>query len=601
MAEESLIVRLDAKTQALDAKLQSTNEKLDKLTETTKRTDKGFFTLTQGMKKAAAKATALATAVALITAKTVQYAKELTIASTRNGENIEKMQAWAFAANTVGVSLEKLGDIGKDTNEKISEFIATGGGGFQDFADVMGLTATEAKALANEFEEMSGTDVLQEMVKRMDEGGISAGQMSFALEGMASDTTDLIPLLKDGSTALKALTDDFDAMNVALTQEDINKITAIGKEFSKMTAKLSGESRQAVADYAQEIATAIKVTTEFLVTTGNVFSLIATGWGNILEISQAAVTDMVNGTDTLTGVLQERAALTSDVIKKLSDDVKAGAESIAEDLKVLDIGGGDDDSTSEGGDDEESPTIKKINREIEAIKDRFKTEQELLEQKFEREQALLDVEIEDIKERNAIKLQLFEEFEENTALIKLEARQKERDAVEQAESKERKARDKLDKDKRKQDKVDDKNAKDNAKRDENIVNGAMALASLAFSDNKEISAGIAFVNTAQGVTKALSVQDYAGAITTAAMGAGQIAAILGASKGGGGSIPSVTAPAPTNASQSDFLPETTGLELSDSDGGGSSIQTIRFATDSGDDIINAIAGALNKGQEEGRF
>ena len=39
MAEESLIVRLDAKTQALDAKLQSTNEKLDKLSGTTENTD----------------------------------------------------------------------------------------------------------------------------------------------------------------------------------------------------------------------------------------------------------------------------------------------------------------------------------------------------------------------------------------------------------------------------------------------------------------------------------------------------------------------------------------------------------------------------------
>ena len=596
MAKESLTVVLNAQTQELDSKLNATGAKLDKLSDTTENADSKFKKFTDTAKVAAVAVAAVAVATSALIAKTVQYAKELQIASTRNGENIEKMQAWAFAANTVGVSLEKLGDIGKDTNEKISEFIATGGGGFQDFADVMGLTATEAKALANEFEEMSGTDVLQEMVKRMDEGGISAGQMSFALEGMASDTTDLIPLLKDGSVALKSLTDDFDAMNIALTQEDVNKITAIGIEFDKMTAKLSGESRQAVADYAQEIATAIKVTTEFLVTTGNVFSLIATGWGNILEISQAAVTDMVNGTDTLTGVLQERAALTTKVIEKLVADVSGAAEKIGKDLVIPSIA--EEDSASGSGDDEESPAIKKINREVEAIKDRFKTEQELLEKKFEQEQALLDVEIEDIIARNDLKLQLFQEFEENTALIKLEAREKERAAIEKEESKERKAREKLDKDKKKQGKIDDKNAKDNAKRDERFADNAMAIASLVFEDNKAISAGIAFVNTAQGVTKALASQDYSGAALTAVVGAAQISSILGASKGGGGSVSAPAAPA--QASQQDIQADTTGLDVGISTAGGSQEIRVVMVDGSGNDLVTFISEAQQDNLERGQ-
>ncbi len=597
MASEKLIVKLSADTAQLDSALTETDNKLDKLGGTTSKSDAKLQKFTSVAKGAAVALTAAAVAAAALITETVQYAKELQIATKRNGENIEKMQAWAFAANTVGVSLEKLGDIGKDTNEKISEFIATGGGGFQDFADVMGLTATEAKSLANEFEEMSGTDVLQEMVKRMDEGGISAGQMSFALEGMASDTTDLIPLLKDGSSALKALTDDFDAMNVALTQEDINKITAVGIEFDKMTTKLSGESRQAVADYAEEISRAIKVTTEFLVTTGNVFSLIATGWGNILEISQAAVTDMVNGTDTLTGVLQERAKLTSDVIEKLVTDVKEGAERIGKDLVVPTITE-EDSAGGTGGDDEESPTIKKINREVEAIKDRFKTEQELLQKKFDEENALLDVEIENIAERNELKLELLQEFEDAQLAIKLTAMEKEQDAIQKAEKEREKKQRKLDKDKSKQDKLDGKIAKQNAAREQQFANDAIALASFVFEDNKSVSAGIALVNTATGVTKALASQDYAGAALTGVMGAAQIAAILGASKGGG-SVPSI-ASAPTPTSQSDFEQDTSSLDISDSSAGGSQAATINFGTDSGDDLIDAIAAALNKAQTEGR-
>ncbi|PHS21822.1 MAG: hypothetical protein COA84_14935 [Robiginitomaculum sp.] len=595
MATEKLIVQLSADTAQLDTALTDTDNKLDKLGGTTTKTDGKLSKFTSVAKGAAVALTAAAVAAAALITETVQYAKELTIATKRNGENIEKMQAWAFAANTVGVSLEKLGDIGKDTNEKVSEFIATGGGGFQDFADVMGLTGVEARALAKDFEEMSGTDVLQEMVRRMEEGGISAGQMSFALEGMASDTTDLIPLLKDGSSALKALTDDFDAMNVALTQEDINKITAVGIEFDKMTAKLSGESRQAVADYAEEIARAIKVTTEFLVTTGNVFSLIATGWGNILEISQAAVTDMVNGTDTLTGVLQERAKLTTDVINKLKEDVKKGAESIGKDLVIPTIAD-EDSAISSGGDDEDNPTIKKINREIEAIKDRFKTEQELLLKKFDEENALFDVEIENIAERDELKLQLLQEFEENTAAIKQKARDKEAEALKKEEAAARKAASKLDKDKRKLSKTEEKNAKQDADREAQFARDSMALAAFIFEDNKGVAAGIALMNTAQGVTKALASQDYAGAALTGVMGAAQIAAILGASKGGG-SVPSVSSAPPVQSRDADFQQETSSLDFTDASASGS--QLLNITVPDGDEIGAAVANWLKNAQITG--
>ena len=594
MPEESLIVRLDAKTQALDAKLQSTNEKLDKLTDTTERTDSKFKKFTESAKVAAVAVTAVAAATAALITQTVQYAKELQIASTRNGENVERMQQWAFAANTVGVSLEKLGDIGKDTNEKVSEFISTGGGGFQDFADVMGLTATQAKELAKEFEEMSGTDVLQEMVKRMEEGGISAGQMSFALEGMASDTTDLIPLLKDGSAALKTLTDDFDALGVSLTQEDINKITAVGVEFDKMTAKLSGESKQAVAEYAEEIATAIKVTTEFLTTTGNVFAVIATGWGNILEISQAAVTDMVNGTDTLSGVLNERAKLTSEAIDKLVTDVKDGAKSIGEDLVIPSATGGDASAIGGGGtDDEESPTIQKINREVEAIKDRFKTEEELLLKKFELEKALLDVEVENIEERNALKLELEAEFQENLTEIELKAEEKKQKALD----KQKKDRDKLQKEKDKQQKIDKKIGEDNVKRDKDNADAAISIASMVFEDSKAVSAGIAVVNTARAITEVLP--NYAMAAAVAVSGALQVSAILGASKGGGSTASVGSAPA-TSGTQGAEAVETSSLELTTQDADSVTTTTNNFAVDSGDELLDMLAGLLNERERNGR-
>ena len=126
----------------------------------------------------------------------------------------------------------------------------------------------------------------------------------------------------------------------------------------------------------------------------------------------------------------------------------------------------------------------------------------------------------------------------------------------------------------------------------------MALASLVFEDSKGVSAGIALMNTAEGVTAALAKYDYAGAALIAATGAAQISSILGASKAGGGSVSSVSAP---TASQQGFEAETSILDVSASTDSGSSTQSISFATDSGDELIDAIANALNKGQTEGRF
>lgn len=604
MASEELIVILDARTQELDAKLKSTNSKLDSLGNKTKSADSSLGGMSKTSKtssislgKVALAATAAATAATALIASTVKYAKEVQVAARRNGESVEKMQQWAFAADTVGISLEKLGDIGKDTNEKIGEFLATGGGGFQDFADVMGLTKTEATNLAKEFETMSGTDVLQEMVTRMEEAGISSNQMSFALEGLASDTTDLIPLLKDEGKVLKSLTADFDSLGAALSQDDINKITAVGVEFDKMKTKLGGESKQLVSDYAEEITRAIRVTTEFLTTTGNVFNLIATGWGNILEVSQAAVNDMVNGTDTLSGALQNRANISREALDTLVEDVKSGVENITSEFEVLDQELAKTGSTGEGT-KEESPVIQKINSEVEAIRDRFKTELELLEEKLIKEKELIAQTVVDEIDRKALLLEVEKEFQDNKLAIETEAAEKKAEEEAKRKKEEEKEKKKLEKEKKSLQKIEDKIAKDNTKRDEQMASDSIALANFVFEDSKGVSAGIALVNTAEGVTKALATQNYAGAALTAAMGAAQISAILGASKGGG-SIPSTSATAPTGEAQT-AQADTSTLDITEQGDAGAQEIRLIITDESGNTYLDGLANGLEERARQGR-
>lgn len=314
MATEQLIVELDAKTAKLDAKLRATDRRLDKLDDSVKKTDKSFAQMGRNI---ALIGTAVVTAITAMSVAAAKWSRELEVAARRSGETVERMQALAFATSTVNISLEKLGDIAKDTNEKIGEFTSTGGGGFVDFVDVMGLSRQEANKLALEFQHLSGTEVLQRMVSMMEQAGISSNEMSFALEGVASDATDLIPLLSENSKELNRLTEEFEGLNATLTQEQIDNLKRVGEEFSKFGNLFTAEGRQLIADYSEEIITLVnwieKLGTKFIAVTDG----IATGWGNIIELSQAALTDLVNGTDTFAEALEDRTKLSQEKVDQI--------------------------------------------------------------------------------------------------------------------------------------------------------------------------------------------------------------------------------------------------------------------------------------------
>ena len=261
MTTEKLIVELDAKTQKLDAALKQTDNRLDKLDKQVGKTDKGLIDLGRAGDIASKSITALATAgtaasVAILAATkaSVEYAKELEIAANRSGENVETLQEMASATRTVGIDLEKLGDISKDTNEKVGDFLADGKGGFNDFVDVMGLTEEQAQKTAESFRHLSGPEILQEMVTRMESAGIEAKQMSFALEGMASDTTDLIPLLRNGGEEMSRLRERFKETNVVLTQLDIDRLKTLGEQLGGLGDQAQSASSKVVSVLSTELS-----------------------------------------------------------------------------------------------------------------------------------------------------------------------------------------------------------------------------------------------------------------------------------------------------------------------------------------------------------
>jgi hypothetical protein len=170
---------------------------------------------------ATAAATALAVAVVSMTRSTVAAANEVGQLSQVANANPEVFQRWAAASATVGIEQEKLADIMKDVNDRVGDFLQTGGGPMADFFENI---APRVGVTADQFARLSGPDALQLYVSSLEKAGVSQQEMTFYLEAMASDATRLIPLLQNGGAEMTRLGAQAQALGAVL---DADAITAM--------------------------------------------------------------------------------------------------------------------------------------------------------------------------------------------------------------------------------------------------------------------------------------------------------------------------------------------------------------------------------------
>jgi hypothetical protein len=624
MAEESLIVLLDAKTAKLDAKLKSTDDKLDKLDKSTKKADSSFLSLgkagglaIKGIAAVATAAIAVNSALSAMVLNSANNRKELEGLSRQAKTSTEDFQALAFATKQYGISAEQMGDISKDISDKIGEFAGEGSGQFQVYANIMKLTKDEARKLSVEFQNMSSQEVIGEMVSQMENANVSGDQMITVLEAMGNNLSRIAPLFSENSKELLKLKGRFNDVNesLSITAGQAEGLKEVSTSFELMTSQLGNASTAISAtlapvmdDFFNDVIAIVPQATQTIIDFANSFLdaeniSSQVGVNTQIQESQARILEYEAEITAFKKAQNSNAkdggAFNTRAIGQLEESIgleRIRTEELNAQLVVLDeqvlvladakAAQGGEIGGAIGGDGEGGTGT---GDEIQAIADRFKTEEELLIEKYERE-------LEIIGENNQLKKELHNEL--INAMIDIDQRyEDEKQAVIDKKEKEDK---KLDKDKDKQDKVDGKRKQEAADSEEKLINDGMMLAQIAFGENKAISATVAFINTAEGVTKALSKQDYAGAALTATLGAVQISSILSSSPGSTGSTGSVPSTAP--AEQASFVQDPgSQLAITDSTASGSTQGRISFSDDSGDDILDAIARGLNKGQSEGRF
>lgn len=121
--------------------------------------------------------------------------------------SVAEFQKMSVGAKMMGIEADKLSDIMKDWNERFGDFLTAGSGPLVDFMEQVAVKtekgADGAMKLAKELSKLSGPESMGLFVKKMEEANLSQDQMSFLMESMASDSTLLLPLLKNNAEGMR--------------------------------------------------------------------------------------------------------------------------------------------------------------------------------------------------------------------------------------------------------------------------------------------------------------------------------------------------------------------------------------------------------------
>ena len=162
--------------------------------------------------------------------------KELTALAALSGTGVEEFQRLAYAAKLTGVEQDKLADIFKDVQDKVGDFLETGGGPMADFFENI---APQVGVTAEQFRNLSGPQALQLYVSSLEKANVSQAQMTFYLEAIASDSTRLLPMLRDNGKALREAGDEAERFGI-MSAEMVAKGVELDANFQRLEQSAKG-------------------------------------------------------------------------------------------------------------------------------------------------------------------------------------------------------------------------------------------------------------------------------------------------------------------------------------------------------------------------
>lgn len=235
------------------------------------QSNKSFTSSAKGMiTKAGALGAAAGAAAALVgtlaAAIKTEAIHELNVLSKTLDVSVSSLSTWGYAAESLGLSSEKMGDIFKDTSDKIGDFIATGGGEAKDLFDNLGLSVENLK-------DLSPDEQLLAIADGLDQVGTN-GEKIFYLESLADEASKLLPLLEDGASELRKLQREAELLGVALDDVDAAQVEQAAAAFRVLGGAADGFSKQLTVKLSGAFAMLDDYVLDFLADFGGMEGLV---------------------------------------------------------------------------------------------------------------------------------------------------------------------------------------------------------------------------------------------------------------------------------------------------------------------------------------
>ena len=191
------------------------------------------------------------TAVLNWTRQLVNASAELEKLSRLSGTNEQVFQRMAAGAASVGVQQDKLADIYKDTQDKLGDFLSTGGGAMKDFFEKI---APKVNLTADAFRNLSGPEVLQKYYSALEKAGVSQADMVFYMEAIASDSAMLAPLLSNNGEGFRKWGAEAERLGAILDHDTLSAMKQVKEQSNQVNLAFQGLKNQVAAELLPEFS-----------------------------------------------------------------------------------------------------------------------------------------------------------------------------------------------------------------------------------------------------------------------------------------------------------------------------------------------------------
>ncbi|WP_236247822.1 phage tail tape measure protein [Pseudomonas mosselii] len=254
------------------------------------------------------------TALGAITVSAIKSATEVAKLAAVANVSTTDFQKLAAGAKLVGVEQDKLSDILKDVNDKVGDFLNTGGGEMKDFFEQI---APKVGVTAEQFRNLSGSQALGLYVSSLEKAKVSQSDMTFYMEAIANDATLLLPLLRNNGEGFKKFGEAAEAAGSIMDEKTVkaakelqaanwlvdqsiagvtNQLTAaLLPSMSEFAGRLSESSTHGVVakKVADDLAASLQALAKFAIGTVAGIHLLGVGLKSLSDFDNA----MVGGED----------------------------------------------------------------------------------------------------------------------------------------------------------------------------------------------------------------------------------------------------------------------------------------------------------------